>query len=288
MKPILIAALAACAFSVPAAAAVPTYETYAKLYDRLTSGATAAALEDVLPGLSANLKTASEVSASYWTDSTPYDELAKAYILPDSALDGLGIRHEISSGVVHVPAGMMHTYGYLFSQLKTAYGLKGKRWIESRVDERLGLPATTFSPLPPQGEFASNVTAALMRLLGEKTNLPHAVKLRPSAKVIGLVEQRVTWKTAEGRAESASVFTHLVELKELPGFETADAYLLIYSVVRGGKRRLVTAFPIEKGFAASIMKTPAAKSAAFAPRFNLYVDPTWTVVSQDNLGYKGS
>jgi hypothetical protein len=165
MKPIIVAA--ALAASGPASAA-PGYETYAKLYERLRSGATAPALEDELPGLAANLKTASEVSAEYWTDSTTYDELAKEYILPDDVLDALGIRHEITGGVVHVPAGMMHTYGYLFSQLKTAYGLKGKRWIESRVDERLGLPAGTFGPVPPEGEFASNVTAAFLKLTASR------------------------------------------------------------------------------------------------------------------------
>jgi hypothetical protein len=257
------------AAAVPASAA-PGYETYAKLYDRLLNGATAAQLEDVLPGLAANLKTARRVSAEHWTDSTPYDELAKAYILPDAALDGLGIRHEVSSGVVHVPAGVMHTYGYLFSQLKTAYGLKGKRWIESRLDERLGLPAGTFSPLPPKGEFASNVTTELLKIVAGRT---------------GFVEQRVTWRTHAGKTVRASVFTHLVPLKPLAGLETTDAYLLIYSVVRDGKRRLVTCFPIDAGFAASLMKTPAAKSAAFVPRFNLYVDPSWTVVAQDDRGF---
>ena len=282
-KIILSAALAA----VPASAApsAPSYETYAGLYARLMGGATAAQLEDVLPGLSANLKTAGEVSAKYWTDSTPYDELAKAFLLPDPALDALGIRHESTGGVVHVPAGIMHTYGYLFSQLKTAYGLKGKRWIESRIDERLGLPAGTFGPLAPQGEFASNVTVALLRLLGERAKLPHAAKLKLSDKPAGFVEQKVEWKTPDGKTEKASVFTHLVALKPLPGFETADAYLLIYSVVRGRERRLVTAFPVDEKFAGSIRKTASGKSASFVPRFNLYVDPAWTVVAQDNLGF---
>ncbi len=280
----MLAAAALFAASVPAAAApaAPSYETYARLYGRLASGATAAALEDALPGLSKNLATAREVSEKYWTDSTPYDELAKASILPDSVLDGLGIRREVSSGVVHVPAGMMHTYGYLFSQLKTAYGLKGKRWLESRLDERLGLPAGLFSPLPPAGEFASNVTAAFRALVGERS----ASKAGPKARAAGFLEQRVTWRTPDGKIVKASVFTHLVPLKPLPGFETADAYLLIYSVVRGGRRRLVTGFPIDAGFAGSLMKTPAGKSAAFVPRFNLYVDPSWTVVAQDNRGFK--
>jgi hypothetical protein len=278
------AALAA----VPASAAhaAPGYETYAKLYDRLMGGATAQQLEDVLPGLAANLKTADGVSAKYWTDSTPYDELAKSFILPDPVLDALGVRHESTGGIVHVPAGLMHTYGYLFSQLKTAYGLKGKRWIESRIDERLGLPAGTFGPIPPQGEFASNVTAALSRLVGEPVKLPRAAKLKIAIKPAGFVEQDVEWKTPDGKTVKAKVFTHLVALKPLPDLATADAYLLIYSVVRDGKRRFVTAFPVDEKFAGGIMKTPAAISAVFVPRFNFYVDPSWVVVAQDNRGFK--
>ena len=283
MKPILIAAgLAAAA---PASAA-QSYETYAKLYARLMNGATAQSLEDVLPKLSVNLKTANEVSSKYWTDSTPFDEIAKSYILPDNVLDALGIRHETTGGVVHVPAGLMHTYGYLFSQLRTPYGLKGKRWIESRLDERLGLPAGTFGPVPPQGEFASNVTTAFLKLVGERPSLPAAAKLKLKAKAAGSVEQKVMWKTSDGKTEKASVFTHLVPLKTLPDYETTDAYLLIYSVVRDGRRLLVTGFPVDQKFADMIMKTPAGKDAAFKPRFNLYIDPSWVVVSQDNRGYK--
>ena len=276
---------AAVAASRPASADM-NYEKYAKLYERLSSGATAQALEDELPGLAKNLKTAESVSAKYWTDSTIFVELAKENILPDKVLDGLGIRHENSGGVVHVPAGMMHTYGYLFSQLKTAYGLKGKRWIESRVDERLGLPAWTFSPLPPKGEFASNVTAVYLGLAGEKVAIPTAAELRTKAKAAGFVEQKVKWRTPGGKTVTASVFTHLVPLAPVAGLETKDAYLLIYSVAEGGRRRLVTGFPVETGFAESIMKTPAGDAPSFKPRFNLYVDPAWTVASQETKGFR--
>ena len=283
MKPIIVAA--ALAASGPASAA-PSYDAYAKLYDRLMSGATVESLQDVLPGLAGNLKTANEISDKYWTDSTPFDEIAKAYILPDNILDALGIRHASTGGVVHVPAGLMHSYGYLFSQLRTPYGLKGKRWIESRLDERLGLPAGMFSPLAPQGEFASNVTAAFLKLVGERPSVPSAAKLKLKAKPSGSVEQKISWKTADGKTESMSVFTHLVPLKKLPDYETADSYLLIYSVVSGGRRRLVTGFPVDDKFAESIMKTPAGKSASFKPRFNLYIDPAWTVVAADSRGFK--
>ncbi|HEX4048417.1 MAG TPA: hypothetical protein VH309_11310 [Elusimicrobiota bacterium] len=283
MKPILLAAgLAAAA---PASAA-QDYATYAALYARLMKGASAKSLEDRLPGLAENLETAKEVSKRYWTDSTPFDELAKRYILPDEVLDALGIRHETTGGVVHVPAGMMHTYGYLFSQLRTAYGLKGKRWLESRVDERLGLPAGTFSAVPPKGEFASNVTVAFMRLAGQRISLRSAARLEMKAKAEGFVEQRIVWKTPGGETVKASVFTHLVPLKPLPGLETADADLLIYSAVAAGRRRLVTGFPVDAKFAASIMKTPAGRSASFKPRFNYYVDPSWKVVSVETAGFQ--
>lgn len=262
------------------------YEFFAGLHERLQNGATAAALEDGLPGLDGRLRAAAEVSRRYWTDSALYDELAKQEILSAPVMDALHIPHETTGGVAHASAGVMHTYGYLFSQVKTAFGLKGKRWIESRIDERLGLPAGTFGPLAPRGEFTANVTAGLMALIGHPVDLPEAAKDVPSARPIGRVEQDVTWRTPAGKKVRATVSTHLVPLKPLAGLETKDAYLLIYETAEKGRRRLVTAFPIEEGFAASIMAAKASKEAQFKSRFNLYVDPSWTVLSQRSAGFK--
>lgn len=267
------------------ASAAPTAATFARLYERLMSGQSAAQLEDALPRLSENLKVAAEVSREHWTDCTIVDELAKAEILPARAMAGLGVPRTVTGGVVHAPAGLMHTYGYLFSQLQTAYGLKSKRWLESRIDERLGLAAGAFGPTPPRGEFSSNVTWALLSLIGAPARLPHAATLTPTAKVLGRVEQRVTWRTPQGETVLASVLTHLVELPSLPGFETRDTRLLIYEFFRDGRHRLVTAFPIERGFAESIMATKPGREASFKPRFNLYVDPAWTVVAEANSGF---
>lgn len=282
------AALASCAFvarSGSGGRAPLGYEDYARLHARLAAGKTAADLEDVLPGLKANLAAAAEVSRRRWTDSTTYDEFAKAAILDDKVLDGLGIPHQNAGSVEHVPAGLMHTYGYMFAQLKTAYGFKGKRWIESRVDERLGLPAGSFSPLPPQGEFLSNVTAALDALIGVSADLPRAAKLAPKVRRLGAVEETVRWRKPDGSETSAIVRTHLVALRPLPGLTTADAYLLIYEMEADGERRLVTAFPVEPGFAASISGAKPAEDAAFKPRFNLYIDPAWVVASRRSAGF---
>jgi hypothetical protein len=281
----LLLLLAVPSFAAPAPTTLG-YDAYAALHARLLAGEPAKKLEDVLPGLSANLKLADDASARYWTDCVIFDELAKAEILPETAMKGLGIRRSVDGGVAHAPAGVMHTYGYLFSQLKTAFGLKGKRWIESRLDERLGLPAGTFGPLPANGEFASNLTSVLFRLIGAPRKIARAAKLEPAAKSIGRVEQRVEWKTPDGKTVKASVFTYLVPLAPLPGLETTDSYLLIYEVLRDGRHRFTTAFPVGQAFADGIMAAKPGKDAVFRPRYNLYVDPAWTVISQESLGWR--
>lgn len=274
--------------ALPAAAAPakPGYEAFARLHARLMDKDTAKTLEDELPGLRRNLKKARTVSDLYWTDCTIFDELAKAEILEEKAMKALGIPRAVTGGVAHAPAGVMHTYGYLFSQLKTAYGLKGKRWIESRLDERLGLPEGTFSPLAPEGEFASNLTSVLLKLIGAPAKIAHARGPEPAAKSIGRVEQRVTWKTPDGKAVKAVVSTYLVPLMPLPGFESSDSFLLIYEVLRDGRHRFTTAFPVGKDFADAVMATKPDEEAVFKPRFNLFVDPAWTVAEQENLGWR--
>lgn len=272
--------------ALPASAARLDYATFARLHGRLMAGEHSKRLEDELPGLTRSLNIAREVSARYWTSCTVFDELAKAEILHEKAMKGLGIRRAVVGGVAHAPAGTMHTYGYLFSQLQTAYGLKGKRWIESRLDERLGLPAGSFSPVPPEGEFAANLTTALLRLAGEQTDVPRAARLEPQAKPLGLVEQRVAWRTPKGRAIEASVLTYLVPLAPLPDLKTTDEFLLVYGVRREGRLRFTTAFPVGRAFAEGIMAVKPDTEPIFKPRFNLYVDPTWTVVAQENLGWR--
>lgn len=280
------AALSACAFAARARPRRPLgYADYARLYARLASGQTPADLGDVVPGLARDLKDAAIVSRRWWTDSTPYDELAHREILPDGVLDALGIPHHVTAGVEHVPAGLMHTYGYLFSQLQTAYGLKGKRWVESRIDERLGLPAGTFSPRPPAGEFLSNVTAALSALVGLDARPARAAVLSPRARRLGAVEEAVRWRRPDGVEVSGVVRTHLVPLAPVPGLKTDDAYLLIYELELSGERRLVTAFPVQEGFARTFLNAKSAVDAAFRPRFNLYVDPMWVVVERRSSGF---
>lgn len=269
-----------------AAAPALDYAAFARLHARLLGHETARGLEDTLPHLRRDLAVARKTSARWWTDCVIFDELAKAEILDETVMTGLGIRRDVTGGVAHAPAGVMHTYGYLFSQLRTAYGLKGKRWLESRLDERLGLPAGTFSPMPPDGEFLANVTAALLELIGAPAKVARAARVHVAAKAAGRVEQKVTWKTPVGKSVAATVSTYLVPLAPLPGLETTDEFLLIYEVYSDGRHHLTTAFPIGRAFADKIMSAKPDQERAFQPRYNLFVDPSWTVASQENLGWR--
>jgi hypothetical protein len=243
---------------------------YAVLHGRLLAGETAADLEDALPGLAKKLAAARAVSASDWTDSLVRDELAGGDILPGEVLVGLGIPVAVSSGVAHVPAGVMHTYGYLFSQLKTAYGLKGRRWTHSYLDARLGLPLGTFSPRPPRGEFLANVTKALRDLVKNGAG--------------GRVEEEVLWRTPAGTDVRGLVRTWLFPLKPFPGLEK-ETHLLVYELETGGRSRLVTAFPVSRDFAAGLEGSLPERGTGFVPRFNLFVDPAWRVVSRESRGF---
>lgn len=255
-----------------------SYELFAKLHERLLQGESAASLEDTIPDFTAKLAAARRVSARHWADSTPYDELAKQYILSRKVLDAIGIEHKVTHGVVHVPAGLMHSYGYLFSQLQTAFGLKGKRWIESRLDERLGLPAGTFSPFAERGEFLDNLTRALHYAIRPKTR---------DHRYHGYVLEELTW-IAEGRKRvQAKIYTHLVDLDELSDLKTSDVKLLVHEIAYGQQRPLlVTAFPVDRAFVASIEATPVEITNAFKPRFNLYIDPSWQVVERRSYGFR--
>src|SRR6185437_3416867 len=58
-------------------------------------------------------------------------------------------------------AGMEHTYGYLFSTLKTAFGYKRARWVHGDTERGFGLQVGALGPDTPKvsgGSLFSNAT----------------------------------------------------------------------------------------------------------------------------------
>ena len=259
--------------------AAEKYLFYKKQHSRLAAGETRKNLEDAIPDLDHKMRTALKKSQKHWSSSVNFDEMMRAEILDKTVLKNLGIPFEEKGERIFVSAGIMHSYGYLFSQLQTKFGLKGKRWIESRIDERIGLKAETFSPFAKK-EFLSQLTVALDRLLAGR-NL--------TSKILGSLEESIVWQKPDGRIVKGAVRTTLAKLKILPDLDTKDVYLLVYQVkIDDSRWKYVTAFPVEQGFASGVEGVKASRGVEFKPRYNLYIDPEWKVITYVTEGFKGT
>lgn len=215
-------------------------------------------LETQFPGFSQRLKRAVGLSGRRWEESWNYDENAKAEIVKPAVLQSLGIKMTQQGARGTQSAGVMHTYGYLFSLLETPYGRKGKRWIEAEIDRRLDLKAKHLSVHPARGEFLANLTQVLDELSRRAEHRIEEVSLTKGNKNTG------QWKVA----------TFLVPfLKPHSDSKNQETHLLFYGVKRTKTARFwswVTAFPVNEGMAQSIRKVsqPEGGKAPYQPRFN--------------------
>ncbi len=243
-------------------------------------------LETLVPNLGQKLQVANSVSQAHWYESTPPSDFMSQYAAPETILNTLGIVAQTTSGQMHVSAGTMHSYGYALIPIQTKYGPKGERWNTDRLDERLGLPAHTFSPSPRAGEFLSNLTQALMEVLPgyPRRELPHADPAISTAingnppNYQGYISETIQWQAGEQR-QTGVVRTHLVSLRDLPNFKSDNSHLLIYEMEIAGSRRFITTYPITPKKAEQLRSTSASMGTAFSPSNNLYIDPSWIVTS---------
>ncbi|WP_261165745.1 amino acid deaminase [Microbacterium sp. Marseille-Q6965] len=153
-----------------------------------------------------------------WGHSTVVDENVGTPVITRELFDALhraaGIAAEFPVG----NAGVVHVYGYFFSEVLTPYGYKSDRWNDGVLARALGLPDSAFR----LGDSAAHtplerVTAAALPLL-----------LSPPADAVEVVDVSV------GDVPTRAVVT-----------ATADGSgVLCYGVDEGAGMRLVTVFPV--------------------------------------------
>lgn len=263
--------------SQDAAARYRGLEAASKILD---SGKDVKDLDGRFPGFSKRLDRAHDpVLLSLWGRSSILDASSNRQILPDTVIQRLGIGSEVTpDGQRHVHAGLMHSYGYLFSTIETPYGRKGKRWIESRVDERIGIGPGRFAPVPARGEFLANLTWTLLQSSGtwghvapstrrriESLIAPDLASSRPAAVTDVIAE------SASAGGDSLTVKTAFVPLAPIPGLVSSDSYLLIYwteSPHETPPLRLITAFPVAASFRDKVL-SESRSPQPFRPRYNL-------------------
>jgi hypothetical protein len=216
-----------------------------------------------------------------WGLSQNFDAGAKEEIVHAPVLTALAERFGVKvldrqdRGVTH--AGLLHTYGYLLSNLKTPYGYKRSRWVSGRLERGLGLPKASLGPdaylLGAESTLLSQVTYLLMRVAlsdrpGEWADWSSKVdsRITPALqKFVSSLQLRSVRRTAETQLlQSGESIDWVTDLVPLPS-DPSGGSLLVYSMRSKAGVKLITGFPVEKNYVQP--KNPTVK-----PRYNAWVD----------------
>lgn len=185
---------------------------------------------------------------SFWGQSVNFDSGAKKIIVD---LDILNDLHELFSvttdgRVAH--AGIIHTYGYLFSTIETPYGFKRARWTEPTLNKGFGLTTQAFSPTPSAGSLLSNVT-----FLAGKLAFRSPEKLQHLSALKNVSNELFTYdikKLKRVRLEEKTTDIDLITTFVQFPYPTGDTnqYLLIYSTRNEitDEEKLITVFPVNE------------------------------------------
>lgn len=179
-------------------------------------------------------------------------------------------------------AGVEHTYGYLLSNLQTAYGFKRARWVHGTLDTGFGLPAGTLAPLPTQGTLLSNVTYFAGRI-AFRDEAPALELLKSISGVSSALLNYDFGKLKTARLEEtiqtpSGPVVIRTDFVALPKKVETNSHWLIYSVrdARKGAPRnsqLITAFPVEASFMDGALKPELlGEDKPISTRYNAYVE----------------
>lgn len=257
-----------------------------------------AELPELYNSMNADSKPGTWLAA--WGRSINFDEGKKAIIVNPKViyqLDTLFHQKTLKvQGKQIAHAGVEHTYGYLLSNLQTAYGFKRARWVHGILDRGFGLPTGTLAPLPLQGTLLSNVTyfAGQIAFHGDPASLALIKNIQGASaavmnfdysklKPIRLVE---TVQTKTGPVEIRTDFVPFLSKVE------TNSHWLIYSIYDGRKgaaknSQLITAFPVEASFVENALKPEQlGDDQPITTRYNAYVEGI-TFTTQKGTRKKG-
>ncbi len=278
------------------------YERIARrLVDESRKGRiTTCAFTAAVPTIAAQLKRdAGSGLLKLWGRSRNFDEYAQDIIVHPKILTVIGAlaQEKIRDGQSY-HAGLIHTYGYLFSWLQTPFGYKRKRWLNHTIEEGLGLPRRTLTAEPRQGTLLQNVTWCLGQIAlhdcrqwkrASAENSDIAEVLRDYA-FAALKSSRITEDvtvTDAGGKRRISLRTDMVEL-QANRRGSAPQSLVVYSVKdpRLGGVRLISTFTTEAAHIHELCQLHAlGRQQPIRPRYNCYIEgfPNGTLLGHRRL-----
>ncbi len=286
---LLVAAAASCAPARapgPCPVAPETAEDcpWAALGRALAAG-DGASLAALAPDLAAAAEAdaASPELLALWGQSSNFDEVARAEIVPAGVLDALNARaHVAPRDGARTHAGVEHTYGYLLSTLRTPFGFKRARWVRRELELGFALAPGALGPSPKAGTLLSNVTyfAGRIALRGDaraRAALDRAASsVEPSLARVPY-EQLASTRLTESLALSGRTVVLRTDFvpfpRAVPG--SAPTHLLVYSVADSSEAgaKLVTAFPVTTAFVQQALDpSQLGEAMPITTRYNAYVD----------------
>lgn len=196
-----------------------------------------------------------------WGTSANFDENARATIVQPAILDEIGRRAGVvirDGEVCH--AGLLHTYGYLFSTLETPYGYKRERWLQPTIERGLRLETGVLQAIPVGGTLLANVTCLLAHLAladrpieravlrDEFTAVPPSLRNYDYAQLdVRRLTETVKLPGSGHPRRTVRLITDLVAMSDHAPAKTVSGSLLVYSAEddADGRRRLITAFAMQ-------------------------------------------
>ncbi|MEK6234897.1 MAG: hypothetical protein N2C14_09310, partial [Planctomycetales bacterium] len=234
------------------------------------------AFQKALPEIAAQIRAdGASACLQYWGQSLNHDELENQTIVDPKLLNVIGrlANYSIQDGA-KFHSGLIHTYGYLLSSLKTRFGYKHERWTSGVIESGLGMPKGTFSPTPESGTLLQNVTWLMSNLAFDTP--PCDLAAPESAKAFAFdrlsrtrIVETISLQIGERKPRKVTIATDLVPF--LQPTPTAQA-LLVYSYQTAGAHKLATCFPIDKNAMAIEVEQASEKNGIIRPRFNLHLD----------------
>lgn len=215
-----------------------------------------------------------------WGRSHNFDSGAKEIILDYSLIENIQSKFGIKNDNKIVHAGIMHTYGYLFSTLNTPYGFKRKRYLNGTLDNAFGLE-NILNPAPKSGTLFSNLSyfcgkiafsnAEFVMSLDKLKNIDPKIKNFDfkNLKIVSLHEEVTSDKINFPYVLS----TYFVKFQS-PDLEDKNTHLLIYKVTnqKTNKEELITAFPInQQSYLKSIDSNLLGEDRPILVRYNAFI-----------------
>jgi hypothetical protein len=209
----------------------------------------------------------------FWGKSLNFDSGVKKKIVDDRIIEDLQKLFNIKNDNKIVHAGIMHTYGYLFSTINTPYGYKRQRWIAPTLNSAFAMEGNSFSPEAIDGGLLSNVTY-FSGMLAFKNKNDLSILKNVSNEVFTYDYSKLAIDRVEEEIKGHTLVTTLVRFPVKILVEKND-YLLIYSTIDHtlNKEYLVTAFPINaESYEKIIAPETMGPNQKITIRYNAYLE----------------